>query len=70
MKRYVNIFAFIVVCIAAGSDTGHAQSPNNLKPGEYIQNILPMRERVQMMQRWWEWKKENVLPMIHERTKC
>ncbi len=64
MKRYVNIFAFIVVCIAAGSDTGHAQSPNNLKPGEYIQNILPMRERVQMMQRWWEWKKENVLPMI------
>ena len=36
----------------------------NLKPGEYIKNIIPMRERVQIMERWIKWKKENVLPEV------
>ena len=64
MKRFISIIAFILVGIVVGSDAGHGQSQNNFKPGEVIQNIIPMRERVQMMERWWEWKKENVLPMI------
>ena len=32
--------------------------------GKYIKNILPMRQRVQIMESWWKWKKENVLPMV------
>ena len=35
-----------------------------INPGESIQNIIPMRERVKIMQRWWDWKKENVLPVV------
>jgi hypothetical protein len=27
-------------------------------------NFIPMRERVQIMQKFWDWKRENVLPMI------
>jgi Metallopeptidase family M24 len=26
--------------------------------------ILPMRERVKLMEKWWKWKKEHVLPMV------
>ena len=32
--------------------------------GQYIKNILPMRQRVQEMESWWKWKKEYVLPMV------
>ena len=32
--------------------------------GNYAANIIPMRERVKIMQKFWEWKKENVLPMM------
>lgn len=32
--------------------------------GQYIKNILPMRQRVQKMESWWKWKKEYVLPMV------
>lgn len=32
--------------------------------GQYIKNILPMRQRVQKMESWWKWKKEHVLPMV------
>ena len=32
--------------------------------GQYIKNILPMRERVQNMELWWKWKRQNVLPDI------
>ena len=38
--------------------------PENLKPGEYIKNIIPMRQRVQIMERALRWKKEHVLPMV------
>ena len=34
--------------------------------GQYIKNILPMRERVQNMELWWKWKRQNVLPDIIE----
>ena len=40
------------------------QTIQSLKPGEYIKNIIPMRERVQLMEQWKKWKKENVLPMV------
>ena len=32
--------------------------------GRDAANFIPMRERVQIMQKFWDWKKENVLPMI------
>ena len=32
--------------------------------GRDAANFIPMRERVKIMQKFWDWKKENVLPMI------
>jgi len=32
--------------------------------GEYVSNILPMRERVQLMEDWWKQKKQIVLPQV------
>ncbi|HUU52329.1 MAG TPA: M24 family metallopeptidase [Candidatus Heimdallarchaeota archaeon] len=33
-------------------------------PIEDSKNIMPMRERVKLMQKWWDWKKKHVLPMV------
>ena len=43
--------------------TSFAQVP---KPGSGrdAANFLPMRERAKLMEQFWAWKKENVLPMI------
>jgi hypothetical protein len=27
-------------------------------------NIMPMRERVKLIEKWWKWKKEHVLPIV------
>ena len=32
--------------------------------GRDIENYLPMRQRVQIMERFWKWKRENVLPDV------
>jgi len=37
---------------------------NALNKGQYIKNFIPMRERVQIEQKFWQWKRENVLPEI------
>lgn len=38
----------------------HAQ----IIPIEDSNNILPLRERVKLTEKWWQWKKEYVLPMV------
>ncbi len=35
-----------------------------MNAGQDIRNIIPMRERVQVEQGFWDWKRENVLPEI------
>ena len=32
--------------------------------GQDYENIIPMRQRVQLMESWWQWKLVNVLPAI------
>ncbi len=67
MKRLANLCGILVLSIVACPDDSRgevAEIPDNLKPGEYIKHIIPMRQRVQMMERAWRWKKENVLPMV------
>ena len=41
----------------------HAQR-NEIGAGQYKKNILPMRQRVQVMQAWWKKKREVVLPQV------
>ena len=31
---------------------------------EDSKSILPMRDRVKLMEKWWKWKHEHVLPMV------
>ena len=40
-----------------------AQAPT-AGSGRDVANFIPMRERVQIMQKFWDWKRENVLPMV------
>ena len=67
MNRWSNISAILILTMLACPDDSRGEVPEipkNLKPGEYIKNIIPMRQRVQIMERAWRWKKEHVLPMV------
>ncbi len=52
--------AFVSVLLLAATGVSAVQ----LTDGQNAQKVIPMRERVQIMQGFWDWKKENVLPMI------
>ncbi len=67
MKSILTTAALMICWMAASPSASRAEVPEipkNLKPGEYIKNIIPMRQRVQMMERAWKWKKEHVLPLV------
>ncbi|NOR12866.1 MAG: M24 family metallopeptidase [Candidatus Aminicenantes bacterium] len=58
LTRLSSAFCLIIMVLGFG---GKAWA--QIIPIEDSKNILPMRERVKLMQKWWDWKKENVLPM-------
>ncbi len=60
-KRFFWSF-FLLFILLTGSIT-FAQVPK-AGSGRDTANFIPMRERVQIMQKFWEWKRENVLPMV------
>ena len=59
IKKYPLVFILIITipCIVASQN-------NYVGVGQYIKNILPMRERVQNMELWWKWKRKHVLPDV------
>mgnify|MGYP001160061435 CR=1 FL=1 len=61
MKRKALLIAGIIGCIAYGVAYGQ---DTRLNAGQDIRNVLPMRERVHIEQRFWDWKLEHVLPKI------
>lgn len=65
MVKRVVAFAFVaILALPNGGNSQVPEIPENLEPGEYIKNIIPMRQRVQIMERALRWKKEHVLPMV------
>ena len=62
MFKQINLWIILLLIIyPACSDVNNEvsfvssdinQVIQSLKPGEYIKNIVPMRERVQIMERW------------------
>jgi len=48
---------FVLVLVSAGSTAGQ-------QIGKDVDNILSLRERAELMQKWWEWRRENVIPDI------
>ena len=59
MKQAMTLITALVVLLACTS----LQTPQVLAQDD-AQKMIPMRERVQIMQRFWEQKKETVLPMV------
>jgi hypothetical protein len=41
----------------------------NTGVGKDYENIIPMRQRVQLMESWWKWKLANVLPKVMREQK-
>ncbi len=56
----MTLMTLVLLLVAAGDSL--AQRGRNA--GQDIQKVIPMRERVQIMQGFWDWKKQNVLPAI------
>jgi len=62
LTRLWVVFCLIIMVLGFGGKVW-AQ----IIPIEDSKNIMPMRERVKLMQKWWDWKKKHVLPMVmHE----
>ena len=59
MKQAMTLITALVVLLAGTN----LRTPQVLAQDD-AQKMIPMRERVQIMQRFWEQKKETVLPMV------
>ena len=59
LTRLSSVFCLIIMVLGFGGKVW-AQ----IIPIEDSENIMPMRERVKLMQKWWDWKKKHVLPMV------
>jgi hypothetical protein len=63
MKRTATfvLLAASILSVVMLSFTG---SPAAQQVGKDTENILSLRERAELMQKWWEWRRENVIPEI------
>jgi len=50
--------------LVVGLWPGRAGIQAQIIPIEDSKNILPLRERVKLTEKWWRWKREHVLPMV------
>jgi len=62
-KLFMIGFLFLILSAFYSYVEAYAQDVR-LNAGQDMMKIIPMRQRVQIMQRFWEWKRENVLPMV------
>ena len=59
MKQAMTLITALVVLLS-----GINLQTTQVLAQDDAQKMIPMRERVQIMQRFWEQKKETVLPMV------
>ncbi len=59
-KTIFTVFVFIIVFLTVSITCDQAPKPDLGRDAAFIS----MRERFQIIQKFWDWKKENVLPMI------
>ncbi len=60
-KKSFGIILFIMLLIMVSSSYAQVPKPGS---GRDAANFIPMRERVKLMEKFWAWKKKNVLPKI------
>lgn len=56
-----NLFVLVLLFDVALNATAQEKLLNTRQD---IENILPMRQRVQIMENFWKWKRDNVLPAV------
>ena len=56
--------SLLAVSVLVVSFLALAGSPAAQQFGKDSENILSLRERAELMQKWWEWRRENVIPEI------
>jgi hypothetical protein len=61
IKRFSWVLSLVLVVSAVS--TSSAQAPK-AGSGRDAANFIPMRERVKIMQGFWDWKRENLLPVL------
>jgi len=54
-------FSLMLLLLVIGNSLLLAEGSQKI---ENCEGILPMRERVKLMEKWWKWKRKHVLPMI------
>lgn len=60
-KRNLQCLGLIFACCICVNVLAQGTHQN---AGQYVSKTIPMRERVQIEQRFWQWKRDNVLPQI------
>ena len=59
-KKFVMFFLMFFLFMGISHQIVHAQ----IIQIEDSKNIMPLRERVRLTEKWWKWKRQNVLPMV------
>ncbi len=59
-KNFLIAFLFIILFFGMSQNIVQTQ----IIQIEDSKNIMPLRERVKLMEKWWKWKRQNVLPMV------
>ena len=62
--RRTSSASLLAVSVLVVSFLALAGSPAAQQFGKDSENILSLRERAELMQKWWEWRRENVIPEI------
>lgn len=60
MAKYKQLILMIFMSVILGTNA----QDKSIDVGRDMQNILPMRQRVQIMEDFWKWKRNNVLPAV------
>lgn len=58
-KSIILIGCMLLLILALGTEAAQ-----QVVEARDTDSILPMRERVKLMEKWWKWKKQHVLPMV------
>lgn len=57
-------YVWLLLGLVMGLWPGRAGIQAQVIPIEDSKNILSLRERVKLTEKWWRWKREHVLPMV------
>ncbi len=64
-RQSILVIAFCLMMFSALAPSERAAAQHGkIGVGDYVKNILPLRDRVRITEGFWQWRKEHVLPMV------